>query len=213
MEAKPIGVKVLALSAGAVFFIETALWLVGRDHSLFALGLGRLVETILILSVVSKVGKGWSSLGLGRSRIGFGLQRGLIWSAGFAVAAVFMLVALLLLDIKALAFLQVNLPKGLLELSLFFVVGGVLGPVAEELFFRGILYGFFRRWGVAAAVILSTCLFVLPHMRSQTVPLTQAVGGIVFAAAYEIEGSLMVPVTIHVLGNLALFALSLNWGI
>jgi membrane protease YdiL (CAAX protease family) len=35
------------------------------------------------------------------------------------------------------------------------------------------------------------------------------VGGIVFAVAYEVEGSLMVPITIHVLGNMAIFALSL----
>jgi len=41
------------------------------------------------------------------------------------------------------------------------------------------------------------------------IPLPQVVGGIVFAVAYEIEGSLMVPITIHVLGNLAIFTLSL----
>jgi hypothetical protein len=35
------------------------------------------------------------------------------------------------------------------------------------------------------------------------------VGGIVFAVAYELEGNLMVPITIHVLGNTAIFALSL----
>jgi hypothetical protein len=35
------------------------------------------------------------------------------------------------------------------------------------------------------------------------------VGGIIFALAYEIERSLMVPVTIHVLGNMAIFTLSL----
>jgi len=34
------------------------------------------------------------------------------------------------------------------------------------------------------------------------------VGGIVFAIAYETEGSLMAPLTIHVLGNTAIFALS-----
>jgi hypothetical protein len=44
------------------------------------------------------------------------------------------------------------------------------------------------------------------------IPLAQVVGGIVFAVAYEIEGSLMVPITIHVLGNLAIFTLSLmSW--
>jgi hypothetical protein len=37
---------------------------------------------------------------------------------------------------------------------------------------------------------------------------TQVVGGILFAAAYEIEKNLVVPITIHCLGNLAIFALS-----
>ena len=39
-------------------------------------------------------------------------------------------------------------------------------------------------------------------------PLTQIVGGIVFAIAYEKEKNLMVPVTIHCLGNLAIFSLT-----
>jgi hypothetical protein len=38
---------------------------------------------------------------------------------------------------------------------------------------------------------------------------TQAIGGIVFAAAYEVEGKLMVPISIHVLGNIAIFSLSI----
>jgi membrane protease YdiL (CAAX protease family) len=209
METKPIGIRILALSTGAILFIEIALWLVVGGKSMVTLGLARIVEGILILSLASIFGEGWSSIGLERSRLGFGFKKGLIWSAGFGVVAAVALTVLLFLGIQALALLKVTLPKGTLELALFFVVGGIIAPVAEEIFFRGILYGFFRRWGVAVAVILSTCLFVLPHMRAHAVPLTQAVGGLVFAVAYEVEGSLVVPITIHVLGNLALFTLSL----
>jgi membrane protease YdiL (CAAX protease family) len=39
--------------------------------------------------------------------------------------------------------------------------------------------------------------------------LAQIIGGIVFALAYEASGNLLVPITIHVLGNLAIFTLSL----
>jgi len=209
MDAKPIGTRVLLLSGGAVLLTETALWLVGSGHSLVTLGLGRMVEAILILFIVSKFGEGWSSIGLGRSRLDFGLKRGLMWSAGFGIAAALAISVMFFAGIKPMAFFRASLPKDALQLTLFFVVGGVIGPIAEEFFFRGVLYGFFRRWGVAMAVILSTGLFVLPHIRAQTIPLTQAVGGLVFAAAYEIEHNLLVPITIHVLGNLALFALSL----
>ena len=68
---------------------------------------------------------------------------------------------------------------------------------------------FFRRWGVAAALVASTLAFVLAHPLGHRFPLTQVVGGVVFAVAYEVEGDLIVPITIHVLGNLALFTLSL----
>jgi hypothetical protein len=34
------------------------------------------------------------------------------------------------------------------------------------------------------------------------------VGGLLFAAAYEIEQTLFAPITIHVLGNTALFLIS-----
>jgi hypothetical protein len=39
--------------------------------------------------------------------------------------------------------------------------------------------------------------------------MTQIVGGVLFAIAYEIEGNLMTPITIHSLGNLAIFTISL----
>ena len=99
------------------------------------------------------------------------------------------------------------LPHKVNTLILFFLVGGVLAPVAEEIFFRGLLYGFFRRWGAAVAVILSTALFAFAHPL-QSLPFTQIVGGLLFALSYEVEGNLLVPITIHVLGNLAIFALS-----
>jgi hypothetical protein len=95
------------------------------------------------------------------------------------------------------------------DLALFFLVGGMVGPAAEELFFRGILYGFFRRWGVIVALILSTLIFVLCHPIGHGIPVTRVVGGILFAVAYEVGGSLIVPITIHTLGNLAIFTISL----
>jgi len=87
-------------------------------------------------------------------------------------------------------------------------VGGFIAPVAEELCFRGILYTYFRRWGIILALVASTIIFVVLHA-THGLPVTQIVGGIVFAVAYEISHNLMVPITIHALGNLAIFSLSL----
>ena len=58
------------------------------------------------------------------------------------------------------------------------------------------------------ALIISTLMFVLAHSVGAGFPVTQVIGGILFAVAYEVEGNLMVPITIHVLGNSALFTLA-----
>ena len=78
------------------------------------------------------------------------------------------------------------------------------------MFFRGVVYGFFRRWGVLTALLISTGIFVLVHLLARPVQgfaIVQAIGGVVFAASYELEKNLMVPITIHCLGNMAIFLL------
>ena len=91
--------------------------------------------------------------------------------------------------------------------ALLFLVGGFIGPVAEELFFRGLIYGYLRRWGVWPALVLSTSVFALLHAGAGGVPIVPMVGALVFALSYEIEKKLLVPITIHVLGNVTLFSL------
>jgi membrane protease YdiL (CAAX protease family) len=106
-----------------------------------------------------------------------------------------------------LQLIRIPLPSDPSRTLQLFLVGGLVGPVTEELFFRGILYGYFRRWGFFPALFVSTLFFVLLHP-IKALAVTQTVGGVLFAAAYEIEGNLLVPITIHVLGNLAIFSLA-----
>jgi membrane protease YdiL (CAAX protease family) len=212
METKPVEIKVLLLTLGAIIFIEGAARLLisrGLYDSMIVLGVTRVLETGIIVSCVLLWGKGLPSIGLARARIAHGIRRGLIWSAGFALVVALASAILYVAGIDPLALLKVRLPGRLSQILLFLLVGGIVGPIAEELFFRGVLYGFLRRWGIVVAIVVSTGLFVLAHPISQGFPVPQAVGGIVFALAYEIEGSLMTPIVIHVLGNLALYTLSL----
>ena len=212
METKPIEIKVFLLTLGAVILIEGAARLLisrGLYDSMIVLGVTRVLETGIIVSCVLLWGKGLPSIGLARACIAHGIRRGLIWSAGFALVVALASAVLYVAGIDLLLLLKVPLPERLSQILLFLLVGGIVGPIAEELFFRGILYGFLRRWGVLLALAGSTVIFVLAHAISSRVPLTQIVGGIVFALAYEIEGKLMVPITIHVLGNMAIFTLSL----
>jgi membrane protease YdiL (CAAX protease family) len=209
MEAKQIEIRTLVISILLVLFLEGAMRWALAYHPMMALGLARLLEAVLILLVAVLWGSGLSSLGLEQGRWLLGFRRGIIWSVGFAIIASLVLAGLLLADDRALTFIQTRLPRKQADIALFFLVGGIIAPVAEEIFFRGLIYGFLRRWGFPLAFVLSTLLFVLVHPMNRSIPFTQIVGGLLFAAAYEVEGNLLVPITLHALGNLAIFTISL----
>jgi hypothetical protein len=212
MEAKKIQIKTLFLCLAAVFSVELGLRVVTSKpiyHPMLILGGARLLEIVLIILIALTWGNGLSSVGLARSEMVSGLKKGLIWSAVLGAITALACVGLFAASINPLTFIRARLPTQTSDLIFFFIVGGMLGPVAEELFFRGILYGFLRRWGVIVAIVLSTLIFVLCHPINSGIPVTRLLGGILFAVAYEISGSLIVPITIHVLGNLAIFTLSL----
>jgi membrane protease YdiL (CAAX protease family) len=212
MEAERITLKALgAASAGIVLLEGIARWAIARGAAspMEATLLVRLADIVLLSVLVSVCGLRWGALGLARGGWERGMRRGVIWSAGFGAAAAVGFLAAGLIGMDPLRLIR---PAGGLRqggLALYFLAGALVGPIAEELFFRGYLFGYFRRWGAPAAVISSTALFVLMHPAAGGIPVVQIAGGLLFAIAYEIEKNLLVPVVIHVLGNLALFALPL----
>jgi membrane protease YdiL (CAAX protease family) len=209
MEANQITLKTLTISIASVLAIETVFRLAisGQPGShLPALGIIRCLEALLLAFITGRFEKDPNAIGLSRSKMLPGLLRGLIWSVCFAIAAGVLFLVLFAAGINPLKLVHTPLPSAPWQIFMFFLVGGVIAPVSEEIFFRGIIFGFFRRWGFYAAILISTVFFVLPHGRH--LPLTQIAGGIVFAIAYEKEKSLMVPITIHCLGNMAIFSLA-----
>ena len=89
-----------------------------------------------------------------------------------------------------------TLVVSLLEYVLF-------APVFEELAFRGLLFGVFRRrfqWGTAA--MLSAALFALAHGYGLIGFLSVFWSGLVWAWAYERTGSLWPGVLGHAVNNL-----------
>jgi CAAX protease family protein len=175
---------------------------------LAVLGIVRLLQIAGILWAVQHWENGPSAIGWAPATWGRGLVRGAVWSLGFAAAAATGMAVVYATGNNPFTLLRAPLPQSHTGLGLFFLVGGFIGPLAEEVCFRGILYTFFRRWGISFAIIASTAIFVSLHA-VHGLPLTQIIGGIVFAIAYETSRNLMVPITIHVLGNLAIFSLSL----
>jgi membrane protease YdiL (CAAX protease family) len=207
MEAKQVKLETLLICLAAISCTEGLRWFVIsvlQRNSMIILGLTRLSEAALILLIVSIFQKGLSSVGLASCHMLPGVKKGIIWSAGFGMLVFFAFLVLVLFGTDPAGLIRTPLPLKQVDMILFFVVGVLVAPIAEEFFFRGILYGFFRRWGVFAALILSTFLFVLPHLG-----INQMIGGVLFAVAYEKEGSLIVPIIIHASGNMAIFSFSL----
>jgi hypothetical protein len=85
----------------------------------------------------------------------------------------------------------------------------IIGPVMEEIIFRGFLYNMLRKFtsermnsalANAVAIFGSAALFGLLHMNLVALPFYMVLGA-VYAEAYRRSGSLMVPIVGHVLNN------------
>ena len=144
--------------------------------------------------------------GLSNSKLGHGLKIGLVWSLVFGGVVSVAALVLFLNQINPLKLIGSGLPPK--NLALFFLTGGLIGPIAEEFYFRGILYSFLRKSGVFIAMGTTTLIFALFHFSGDNLPIIQIVGGLVFAVSFEYSKSLITPIVIHCLGNLAIFSLS-----
>jgi len=212
VEANNVSLKTFAAATASILFIEALIRLIPAGNalnSMATLAVVRCLEGGLLVFIAILLEKDPGRIGLAPARIPAGLRKGLIWSAGFGIVVGIVYILLLAAGINVLQVFIASQKLSRQQTVIFFVVGGVIGPIAEEIFFRGIVYGFFRRWGAPVAVIASTLLFVLIHPYGTNLPVAQTVGGLVFAVAYEREKSLVVPITIHSLGNLAIFSLAL----
>lgn len=84
----------------------------------------------------------------------------------------------------------------------------LLGPLVEEVVFRGVVYSAMRkRMGVYGAAAASSLIFAIAHANAaQTLPIFGM--GMVLAVLYEHTGSLVASITFHVMNNALAFALT-----
>ncbi len=78
---------------------------------------------------------------------------------------------------------------------------GMIGPIAEEVLFRGLLMGVLaKRVGIAAAVFLSSVVFALSHVDvAFLAPLF--VMGLILGVLYAFFRNLWVPILFHMVNN------------
>jgi uncharacterized protein len=204
-----IQTKIFLKALLALVVIETVATLTAKVRGSFPiehLGLLRIVESIVLILIVRLQKEGLGIIGLDNRRLISGFKTGVIWSLMFAVTVALGFLILFFLKQNPFNLIRVPLPQTPRDLMIFFLIGGVIAPISEEIFFRGILFSYFSKWGLLKAVIISTLIFVFFHPQAG---LTQAVGGVVFALSYHFCHSLLAPIIIHSLGNLALFSISL----
>ena len=211
METTHIAIKPVCISIGVVIFLEICagqLTSLGFMQTFAALGMIRFFESVLLLLIFSTDGNYPHTIGLGLDRIYQGLIKGLLWSVGFGFVVLLSAIAIYLWGLNPLTFFRSGFAfDGFMDLILKFTVICLISPVAEEIFFRGVIYGFCRQWGIIFALLTASFCFVSIH---SAWGFAQVAGAVLFAVAYEIEGSLMTPITIHILGNAAIFMLCLT---
>ena len=199
----------LAATAAIVLleFISDSAVSTALISAMVATGLIRIIGIGVILAITFKMQGRLDAIGLRPSEIGTGALRGIVWSISFGAVVAAGLIVGRLAGIDLVGLLQFRLPHQPADILILFVVGSFIAPIAEEIYFRGLVYGYLRRWGPSIAILGSTFLFVAAHTDLQNIPITQIIGGLLFAIAYETEKNLMVPIVIHMSGNLALFTL------
>ena len=95
------------------------------------------------------------------------------------------------------------------ELLYFLIITCLLGPIAEELVYRGVLMNTFLKdspW--YGDVLLSACVFGYVHVSSGLTPLaffTYASGGAILAFLYRKTHSLYYPILLHIMINITAF--------
>ncbi|MCK5306211.1 MAG: CPBP family intramembrane metalloprotease [Candidatus Omnitrophica bacterium] len=199
-----------------IFFIESLIVAVGKLDELSRLALSLSVSYILIISllvyfIVVKYKYKIEVLGL--SVKGF-FKNVFLGAAGY-IALIPLLtlsayVSLLLASFFNIGpeenpLLNVFQTEGRPALVAYFVICiCFLGPVVEEIFFRGFLYKALRKsFGVLPAVAVSSVFFAWLHMTFIGF-LPIMVLGLLLAYLYEKNGTLIPSITVHIIHNSAI---------
>lgn len=95
-----------------------------------------------------------------------------------------------------------------LNTAITFLGAVIVAPLVEEILFRGvILERGSRHWGLGAAVLISSFLFGMLHFD----PLGSTLFGVLMCLVYLQSSSLLVPILVHALNNLAVMGMTVFW--
>lgn len=194
------------------FIVVIALAISGVDVEHLSIDQTLLISLASSLLLVAMI---WS-FALRRSpqpKVALGLvkPKGSVWLKIIAAMGVFIIATALIttlvevlwpsFDVDEEQELGLGQPGDLLNYAGIALLLVVVTPLAEELLFRGLLFGGFKsRWGFVPAALLSGLLFGAAHWQPNVVIAT-AVLGWMLAWLYHSTGSLWPSITLHALKN------------
>ncbi len=129
----------------------------------------------------------------------------------FFVMSVFLCVGLNLLmngfqlTLMSQTFLDLAAEQAAVPLVLGVLLYGFVAPAAEEILFRGVIYGKIRRMFDARRALILSALFFAVYHGNIVQGLYAGLLGVLLCFLYEKAGSLWVPILFHGIGNLAVY--------
>lgn len=88
-----------------------------------------------------------------------------------------------------------------------FIIAVVIGPIVEEVLFRGVLLNKLAvKFGIKKGIVFSSLLFMVFHINSFFIP--QLIGGVLLGIIYIKTKQLIYPILAHSLNNLIPFLLN-----
>ena len=89
---------------------------------------------------------------------------------------------------------------GLSSMLLLLFSGAILGPIGEELVFRGVIQSALERYGPFVAVFGSSLMFAAIHGPS-VIFVDALIMGVLFGTAYRLSGSIWAAIILHIVYN------------
>jgi membrane protease YdiL (CAAX protease family) len=150
-----------------------------------------------------------ADLGLDRSRLVYHIGIGLLVGVGVLVVSGLIQAILRLAGVQQTQLLDLQCVREF-PLSGFLAVafaGGILGPIAEELYFRGFVFGsYLRSRGPLVAYGATSLLFAALHLNLPAL-LPILVLSLILCYAYQRTGSIVPGIVGHALNNSAAFCI------
>jgi membrane protease YdiL (CAAX protease family) len=193
----------------------------GTNEKSAGVTIGLMVASVLALTgsayffAIKKHPQGWKSVGLQPSTRSWLIGSALIGALFMPVNITIVTTVQRMLDVPVLDFASESTgePFPIAEFLAVFVLVVIVVPIAEEIFFRGIIYKWLRqRAGFLIGLLVSSIAFGTLHFAAPSIAAISVLG-VLCALVYELSDSLWTAVTVHAMNNfLAVVLAYLVWG-